>query len=127
MAKSMRAKDIVARFLNARPDDESIDAFCRRLGLPRTITVDKLRNRRDIPTGLLYQVCRAFGYQIMIYNPNPPEGLEKCYIVDKKFSPVKPREEKRSKVRVTYDTYDNGVYRAVRKYKRKRKDFKRVA
>ena len=126
MAKFMRAKDIVARFINARPDYESCEAFSRRVGLPMTITVEGMRNRMDIPTGLLYQVCRAFGYQIMIYNPNPPEGLEKCYIVDKRYCPVKPREEKKGKLHVTRDSYTNEIFRATRKYKRKKKGFVKV-
>ena len=127
MAKtSMRAKDIVSRFLDTKPEYESIETFCHRIGLPRTISIEKLRKRRDITTGLLYQICKAFGYQVMIYNPKPPEGLEKCYIVDKKYCPL-PKKEKKKQMTVMRDTYTNEVYRAVRKYRRKKKGFKRVA
>lgn len=126
MAKSMRAKDIVSRFINARPDYESCEAFCRRIGLPTTLTIEKLRVRRDITTGLLYQLCKAFGYQIMIFNPDPPEGLEKCYIIDKKYCPVRPREERQSRLHVTRDSYTNEIFRATRKYKRHKKTMKKV-
>lgn len=126
MAKYMRAKDIVARFINARPDYESCEAFCRRIGLPYTMTVEKLRDKRDITTGFLYQICKAFGYQVMIYNPNPPEGLEQCYVIDKKFAPVKPREEKKPKIHVVRDSYTNEVFRVKRKYKRNKKKMIKV-
>ena len=126
MTKSMRAKDIVSRFINARPDYESCEAFCRRIGLPTTLTVEKLREKRDITTGLLYQICKAFGYQIMIFNPNPPEGLEKCYIIDKKYAPVKPREGKKTKMHITRDSYTNEIFRVTRKYKRNKKTMKKV-
>lgn len=126
MNKCMRAKDILARFIDSRPEYESAEAFSRRIGLPKTFTVESLMKKRDINTGLLYQICRAFGYQIMIYNPNPPEGLEKCYILDSKHCPLVPRE-RRNKLHVTRDPYTNELFRAVRKYKRKEKKYKKVS
>lgn len=117
--KTMRAIDVVAKLIDGRPDEETYEAFSRRVGLPSTLSVNSLYERNDINTGLLYQIAKAFGYQIMIYNPNPPDGLEKCYIVGDKRCKVKPRERKR-KMHYSRDTYNNEIYRQKRKYERKK-------
>jgi len=116
----MRATDIAARLINNVPAEESAEAFSRRVGLPYALTTEKLNNRRDIGAGLLYQICKAFGYQIMIYNPKPPKGLKSCYVVGKKHVPCQPREHK-GKFRLTRDAYTNTVYRVPRKYKKKKR------
>ena len=128
MAKIMRATDIAARLVDARPEYESADEFTRRARLPSKISVDVLNRRRDIGVGLLYQICKVFGYQIMIYNPRPPEGLNQCYIVGERKSPIRPREkrDKQNKVRYSRDPYNNQFFKAVRKYKRKKKNFVKV-
>ena len=125
MYKTMRATNILARFINKRPEYESCEAFSRRVGLPNTITVDLLNKRSDVYVGLAFQIAKAMGYQIMFYNPNPPDGLEKCYIVGEKDDKVKPRELKRGYT-VHRDSYNNDIYRSVRKYRKKKKTFKRV-
>ena len=125
MSKSMQAKDIIARMIDNRPEEESCESFCRRIGLKTTFTVGELANRKDIYTGIAYQIAKALGYQLMFYNPNPPEGMEQCYIVDNKRSPIKAREEYR-KHRYTVDTYDNKTYRYTRKYKKKKPKLKKV-
>lgn len=125
MKYSMRAKDICARFIDSRPDYESNEALSHRIGLTRTVSVDSLNKRSDIPTGLLFQICKGFGYSIMIYNPNPPEGLQKCYIVDSKKKEIKPRE-KRNRFVFKRDSYTGEVYRSVRKYKKHGKKFIKI-
>ncbi len=125
MIRSMQAKDIIARMLDKRPEEESCEHFCRRIGLETTYTVTELSKRKDIYTGIAYRIAKAFGYQLMFFNPNPPEGMAKCYVVDNKRSPIKPREEKR-KDRVSVDTYGNGIFKYARKYKRKKKSMKKV-
>lgn len=119
MYKTMRAANILARFINKRPEHESAEGFSRRVGLPTTVTVDMLNKRNDVYVGLAYQIAKAFGYQIMFYNPNPPEGLEKCYVVGETKNQVKPREQKRGYT-VRRDPYNNNLYRSVRKYKKKK-------
>ncbi len=119
MLKPMRATDIAARLIEARPEWESAEEFTRRVHLPSKVSVDILNRRKDIGVGLLYQICKAFGYQIMIYNPNPPEGLRQCYVIGEKKSPIKPREKK-GDVHYTRDAYNNQFFRATRKYKRKK-------
>lgn len=116
----MRATDILARLMNSKPVEESAEAFSRRVGLPYALTVDKLNKRKDIGAGLLYQICKAFGYQIMIYNPRPPKGLKTCYVVGKKHIPCLPQEYK-GKYKLKRDAYTNEVYRVPRKYKKKPK------
>ena len=118
--KPIRAKDILTRFIDARPDGESYADFSKRIGLPRTVTVESLNNRRDVPSGLMYRIAKAFGYQILFYNPNPPEGLEKIYTVGVKSAPIKERE-RRNKVKVIRDSYTGEKFRVVRKYKKKKK------
>ena len=116
MIKHMRAKDFVARLLNKRPDYESYTAYSRRLGLPFTLSFTKLLKMKDIETGLLYQIANENGYQVMLYNPKPPEGMANCYIIDKTYAPVKERAEK--KVRIYRDPYTNQLYRKKRRYRK---------
>ena len=125
MNNCMRAKDIIARFIDSRPAGESCEQFSRRVGLRNTLTVEEINGRKDLYTGLVYQIARVFGYQIIFYNPNPPEGLSKTYVVGEKRSQIRPREETK-KVRYTVDTYDGKVYRFVRKYKKKKPKIKVV-
>ena len=123
--KPIRAKDILTRLIDSRPDGESNEDFCRRIGMDKTVTVESLNNRRDVTSGLMYQIAKAFGYQILFYNPNPPEGLDKIYTVGEKKAPIKPRERK-NKVRVIRDSYTGEKFRVVTKRKRKSKTFRRI-
>lgn len=125
MIKSMQAKDIIARMLDKRPEEESCEQFCRRIGLETTFTVTLLNKRKDIYTGIAYRIAKALGYQMMFYNPNPPEGMAKCYIVDNKRSPINPREERRTN-HYRVDTYGNGIFKYSRKYKKKKPKMKKV-
>lgn len=122
--KAIRATDIAARLIESRPEYESCEELARRAGFVQPLTVTSLNRRKDIGVGLLYQVCKAFGYQIIIYNPNPKGGLEKMYVVGEKHAPIKPREQK-NKMHISRDPYNNKLFRTVRKYK-KRKGFKQV-
>lgn len=124
MTKIMRAIDIVARFINARGEDETYTQYSRRIGLPFTMTIRKLYALKDIDTGLLYQIAKAHGYQIMLYNPKAPDGLEKIYVVGDKECKLKPREKKK-KYHISRDTYNNSLFRLKRKYERKK--FKKVS
>ena len=117
MKKCIRATYIAARLINSRPDDETFDAFAQRIGISRTLTVKKLCDMDDMKCGLLYRICKAFGYQIMIYNPNPPEGLEQMYVVGKEKSPIAPKDKGIHKLRK--DEYTNTIFRVPRKYKKK--------
>lgn len=128
MKKGIRATYIAARLINNRPDYESYEAFSRRVGLPYTMTVDNLMKRKDITIGLLYRICKVFGYQIIIYNPKAPKGLDSMYVVGTETSPIAPRELKGS-YHVKRDVYTGEIYRSVRKYKRRKteKKFKRIA
>ena len=123
--KPIRAKDILTRLIDSRPDGESNEDFCRRIGMDKTVTVESLNNRRDVTSGLMYQIAKAFGYQILFYNPNPPEGLDKIYTVGEKKAPIKPRERK-NKVKVIRDSYTGEKFRVVTKRKRKSKTFRRI-
>ena len=123
MAKTMRAIDIVARLINARKEDETYTAYSRRIGLPSTLSISRLYKLRDIDTGLLFQIAKAHGYQVMLYNPKAADGLEKIYIVGDRECKLRPRE-KRRKSRCTRDTYNNALFRQKRKYERKK--FKKV-
>lgn len=118
--KPIRAKDILTRLIDSRPDEESYEELSKRIGLPGTVSVESLNNRRDVTSGLMYRIAKAFGYQILFYNPNPPEGLEKIYIVGEKKSPLKPRERK-NKIKVIRDSYTGEKFRVVRKYKKKKR------
>lgn len=123
--KPIRAKDILTRLIDSRPDGESNEDFCRRIGMDKTVTVESLNNRRDVTSGLMYQIAKAFGYQILFYNPNPPDGLDKIYTVGEKKAPIKPRERK-NKVKVIRDSYTGEKFRVVTKRKRKSKTFRRI-
>jgi len=125
MAETMRATNIMARMLDHRPEYESCEAFSRRNDLPYTMTVNSLNKRWDIPVGLFYRFCKIFGYQIIVYNPNPPKGLSKTYIVGARDIPLKPRED-RNRVTITRDKYNNTIYRATRKYKKRSAGFTKV-
>ena len=124
MAKSkncgIRANYIAAIFLNTRPDYEDWEEFCRREKVPLTATVDNLIHRKDVKVGFLYHIARIFGYQIIVYNPNPPKGLEKMYLVGKDSASVM-KKEPRAKHTLMRDDYTGEIYRVVNKYKRKRK------
>lgn len=125
MIKHMRAKDFIARLLNKRPDYESYTAYSRRLGLPFILSFNRLLKMNDVETGLLYQVSKERGYQIMAYNPNPPEGMASCYIIDTTYAPIKERKEK--KVRVYRDPYTNQLFRRKRRYRKDEyKKFERI-
>lgn len=123
--KPIRAKDILARLIDARPDEESYSEFSKRIGSSKIITVEDMNKRKDVTSGLMYRIAKAFGYQIMFYNPKPPKGLEKIYVVGEKKAPIKAREKK-SQARITVDTYTGQKFRYVRKYKRKKKSFVRI-
>ena len=123
--KPMRAKDILARFIDARPEGESCAEFSKRIGSSKIITVEDMNNRRDVTSGLMYRIAKAFGYQILFYNPNPPNGLEKIYTIGERKAPIKARERKRM-ARITVDTYTGQKFRFVRKYKRKKKNIVRI-
>ena len=120
MKKGIRATYIAARLINKRPDHESCEAFCKRIGLNCTHTVDSMMNRKDISAGVLYRICKALGYQIIIYNPKPPVGLDSMYVVGTGKAPIAEKELK-GKCHITRDAYTGEVYRVVRKYKRKKK------
>lgn len=122
--KKIRAKYIAGRMIEARPEHESAEGLAKRAGFPFTMTVKSLEKRKDLEVGLFYQICKAFGYQIIVYNPNPPKGLEKTYVVGEGESPVTPRERK-NKVHYTRDAYNNQLFRSVRKYKR-HKEYRKV-
>ena len=120
MKKSIRATYIAARLINGRPIDEPFGEFARRVGISDKLTVKKLCDMDDIKCGLLYQICKAFGYQIMIYNPNPPEGLESMYVVGTAKCPISPRENK-GYFGLRRDAYTGTIYRVPRKYKKKKR------
>ena len=125
MKKGIRAVDIVARLIESRPEYESYEALARRVGLSSTITPSSLAKRRDMGVGLLFRICKAFGYQIIVFNPNPPDGLQKAYVVGEKKSPITPRV-RTEKVRVSRDPYNNQLFKTKRKYKKRKKEFVRV-
>ena len=123
--KAMRVVDILTRFIDTRPDEESYEDFSRRLGLPGSVNINTLNKRRDINTGLMYRIAKAFGYQVIFYNPKPPEGLNQMYVVGVEKCPLTPRE-RRNKVHITRDPYTGEKFRAVRKYKKQAKKFTRI-
>ncbi len=123
--KPIRAKDILARLIDARPDEESYSEFSKRIGSSKIITVEDMNRRKDVTSGWMYRIAKAFGYQILFYKPNPHNGLEKIYTIGEKRAPIKAREKK-SQARITVDTYTGQKYRYVRKYKRKKKGFVKV-
>ena len=125
MKKRIRATDIVARFLEARPDYESYSEFSRRAGLISTLTPTSLKKRNDVGVGLLYKVAKAFGYQVIVFNPNPPKGMEKAYVVGEGHAPIEPKK-KTDDVKVKRDPYNDQLFRSTRKYKRTKSKFTRV-
>lgn len=118
MAKRMRMTYVLARMINSLPDDMPYEVFAVKHGLPRSLSVKKLCNMDDIKCGLAYRIAKAFGYQILVYNPNPPEGLEKMYVIGEHKSPIAPREYL-GKNRLRKDEYTNTIYRVPKKYKKK--------
>lgn len=126
MKKGIRATYIAANLINNRPEYESYEAFSRRVGLPFTVTVDSLMKRKDIAAGMLYRICKVFGYQIIVYNPKPPKGLNQMYVIGEGKSKIMPREHK-GVFRTVRDSYTGEIFRAARKYKRKkRKNYVKV-
>lgn len=123
--KPMRAKDILTRLIDSRPDGESYGELSQRIGLSKTVSVESLNNRRDVTSGLMFRIAKAFGYQILFYNPNPPDGLEKIYTVSERKAPIKPRE-RTSAVKVVRDSYTGEKFRYVRKYKKKKRNTRLV-
>lgn len=120
MKKCIRATYIAARLINGRPLDEPLSDFIKRSGVPSSWTVKRLCEMDDIRCGLLYKVCKALGYQVMIYNPKPPEGLESIYVLGTSKCPIPPRENKGC-FGLRRDSYTGTIYRVPRKYKKKRK------
>ena len=126
MAQGTRATYIAANLINNRPEHESCEAFSRRVGLPFTATAENLMKRRDIMVGMLYRICKVFGYQVIVYNPKPPQGLKQMYVIGEGRMKILPREQK-GVFRTVRDNYTGEIFRAARKYKRKkRKNFVRV-
>ena len=117
MITQMRAKDLVARLLNKRADYESCKAYSDRLKLPFTLTYGRLFKMRDMTVGLFYQILKGNGYVLMAYNPNPPEGMSKTYIINNTYAPVKPKERDK-KIVVRKDPYTNELFRKKRRYKK---------
>ena len=115
----MRAKYVAARLVEARPEYETTEELARRAGFPYNVSIASLSRRKDIYVGLLYQICKVFGYQIIVYNPHPPQGLEKMYVIGDEEAPVTPREKK-NKVHYSRDAYNNKLFRTKRKYKRQK-------
>lgn len=126
MAKGIRANYIVANFVDHRPDYESCEEFSHRIGLSYTLETEKLKQQKDVLCGLLFRVCKAFGYQIILYNPKPQKGLEQMYVIGEGRMKFLPREEKQ-KFRVSRDSYTGEIRREPRKYKRKKKKYIKVA
>ena len=120
MKKGIRATYIAANMINRRPDYESCEAFSRRVGLPFTVTPDSLMKRKDITTGMFFRICKVFGYQIIVYNPKPPQGLNQMYVVGEGKMTILPREYK-GVFRTVKDNYTGEIFRVARKYKRKKK------
>lgn len=131
MKKHLRATYILARLINARPDNgESLESFNTRNGLPRATSVKGLCGKKDVTFGLAYRIARVFKYQIIFYNPDPPEGLEKMYVVGEDKLSIEPRESKAIH-KIKKDNYTNELYRVPKKYKKQKqkrvtKTFKEV-
>ena len=120
MKKRIRAPYIAARLVNGRPLDEPFAEFAKRAGIPNTWTVKNLCKMEDLKCGMLYKLCKALGYQVMIYNPTPPEGLESIYVIGTDKCPIPPRENK-GYFGLRKDAYTGAIYRVPKKYKRKKK------
>lgn len=126
MKRGIRATYIVARLLNARPDYESAETFSHRIGLTYTLDTKRLMEQSDVLASLLYKVGKAFGYRLMLYNPDPPKGLDSIYVIGTEKAPINPREEK-GVYSIKRDKYTGEIYREKRKYKKKnQKRFIRV-
>jgi len=123
-AKRYHINDVLARFIDARPEYETYEAYSRRIGLHTCLTITMLNKREDIAVSTAYKIAKAMGYEVMLYNPNAPQGLEKCYVLGTERSKIEPRERRK---RYVYhkNHYTGEVYREKRKY-RNRKSFKRI-
>lgn len=120
MPKRMRMTYILARLINSIPDYEPYEDYAVKHKLPRGLSVKKLCDMDDIKCGLAYRIAKAFGYQVIVYNPEPPKGLEKMYVVGEGKFPIAPREYL-GKGRLRRDEYTNDIYRVPNKYKKKPK------
>ena len=116
--KGVRAQYIVANFINQRPEYESCEEFSARIGLAYPIDTAKVMKRKDVGVGLLYRVCKAFGYQVICYNPKPPKGMQSIYLVGENTGTILPREYKGAH-KLKRDAYTGRIYRVPRKYKKK--------
>lgn len=122
----MRAVDIAARMLDNRPYGMTPAEFLYKNDVSnKSLTVDKLEERKDISVSTLYQLCKAQGYQIIVYNPNPPKGMQSSYTVGERKATICAREH-REKVFLRKDPYTGKLYATVRKYKRKKKPLRRI-
>lgn len=119
MAKGIRATYIIANFINSRPEYETCEEFSHRIGLSYTLDTEKVMKRKDVAVGLLYRVAKALGYQIIVYNPKPPQGLKQMYVVGEGRAKILSREFK-GKHHITRDSYTGEIFRVPRKYKRKK-------
>ena len=116
--KGVRAPYIVANFINQRPEYESCEDFSRRIGLDYTIDTTRIMRRKDVGCGLMYRVAKAFGYQLILYNPKPPKGMQSIYLVGTNKGEILPRELKGIH-KLRRDEYTGKVYRVPRKYRKK--------
>lgn len=116
--KGVRAQYIVANFINRRPEYESCEEFSHRIGLDYVLDTSRVMKRRDVGVGLLYRVAKAFGYQVIVYNPKPPKGMQSIYLVGTNKGEILPREFKGIH-KLRRDEYTGKVYRVPRKYKKK--------
>jgi len=116
--KGVRAQYIVANFINRRPEYESCEEFSHRIGLDYVLDTSRVMKRRDVGVGLLYRVAKAFGYQVIVYNPKPPKGMQSIYLVGTNKGEILPREFKGIH-KLRRDEYTGKVYRVPKKYKKK--------
>lgn len=116
--KGIRATYLIATFINGRPEYETCEEFSHRIGLSYTLETRRVMERKDVGVGLLYRVAKAFGYQIMVYNPKPPKGFEPIYVIGEGKAKILPREFK-GKYHVTRDNYTGEIFRTPKKYKRR--------
>lgn len=118
--KGVRAPYIVANFINKRPEYESCEEFSRRIGLDYTLDINRVMKRADVGVGLLYRIARAFGYQVLLYNPKPPKDMDSIYLIGEGKMDILPREYKGIH-KLRRDKYTGKVYRVPRKYVKKKK------
>lgn len=118
--KGVRAPYLAANFINKRPEYESCEDFSRRIGLDYTLDVFHLKKRKDIGCGLMYRIAKAFGYQLILYNPKPPKNMESIYLIGEGKMDILPREYKGIH-KLRRDNYTGQVYRVPRKYEKKKK------